>query len=138
MLPLSNFEIIFDTSPDYVRIAGLLHGFALVVLFNTSLPIWAGCGLGFIISVSVLKIVRRPNHLHPYAKLIGYPTGWVLQLHTGKTIEYKKAHVCFDGGLFIVLQLTADIKKKKLLIFNDQITQAQHRMLQVITKVQCS
>lgn len=138
MLPLSNFEIIFDKSNSYVRIAVLVHCFALLVLLNSSLSNWLACGLVFVLCVCLLQIAHRPNHLYRYAKLIGYPTVWVLQFDTGKTIVYEKAHICFDGGLFIVLQLTADTHKKQLLIFKDQITQTQHRMLQVITKIQRS
>lgn len=145
MLPLSNIEITFCKSNDYVRIASLVHCFAAVLLVNSSLPNWLRVTLVLILCISLLQLLRSPNHLYPYTKLMGYSTYWVVEYNTGKTMEYTKARIRFDGGLFIILQLrtdqtqvTAQKNQVALFIFKDQLTSKQHRMLEVITKIQRS
>ena len=95
-------------------------------------------GLFFVLFINMVQIVRKPNPLRLYSQLTGHKTYWVLHLWSGGTIQYEKVRICFDGGLFIVLQLSADGLKKKLLIFKDQLSTSQHRLLHVITKIERS
>jgi hypothetical protein len=135
LLNLSNVEIVFCKSKYYVRIAGLIHIFAAVVLLHSSLSMILMYGLFFVLFINIVQIVRKPNPLHLYSQLTGHKTHWILHRWSGDTIRYEKVRICFDGGLFIVLQLSADGLKKKLLIFKDQLSTSQHRMLHVITKI---
>lgn len=49
-------------------------------------------------------------------------------------INYEHAFIGFDGGVFILLNLSNADTKKTLLIFKDQLSNAEYRMLRLIRK----
>ena len=115
--------------------AGLIHLFAAFVLLQSSLPhVFMGVML-IILLLGMLQIVRCDSHLPLYSKLTYHTTYWLLHGRHGEETQYEQARICFDGGLFILLQLSAVGLEKKLLIFKDQLTISQNRMLHVITKI---
>jgi hypothetical protein len=60
---------------------------------------------------------------------------WVLDYHEGHLERYDSVHIYFDGGFFFLLRLTNKTGKKTLILFNDQITQDQHRRLKVLSRI---
>lgn len=84
----------------------------------------------------MINIVRNKVPLPSYQKLSYHPGHWLLHRINGQHIKYKKASICFEGGIFILLRLQGISPEKKLVIFNDQITADQQRMLKFIASKQ--
>lgn len=115
--------------------AGIIHLFAAFVLLQSSLPIVLMAVLLIVLLAGMMRIIRSDGHLPLHSKLTHQTTYWLLHGRHGEETRYEQARICFDGGLFILLQLSADGVDKKLLIFKDQLTHSQIRMLHVITKI---
>lgn len=69
-----------------------------------------------------------PNH----KKLSYHPSYWLLHKADGLQIKYERVSIIFEGGIFILLCLTGISPRKTLVIFKDQITVAQYRILKFI------
>lgn len=81
---------------------------------------------------SFILIARNRVPVPSYDKLSYHTNYWLLHDVHGKTLKYEQAQLSFDAGLFILLSLISETSTKKLVIFTDQLTTAQHRALHVI------
>jgi hypothetical protein len=125
LLPLSEQTIVFNQSSDYRRCIIVVYLFAAIALVYSSLP-WL-----ISIPLTVLLIIRMQQALLAKSasqKLVGYPDHWLFY-NEQEILKYKEISIKFNGGFFTLLQLKGFNPKKTLLIFNDQITLAQHRLL---------
>ena len=67
---------------------------------------------------------------------ISYQVGsWILEDNSDKSSRYESINIRFDGGLFILLGLSDVTKSKILVIFKDQITSSQYRILMLAGKL---
>jgi len=73
--------------------------------------------------------------LPAYSRLAYQAGYWVLRANSGRSHKFERVTVRFDGGLFILLTLTGYGPSKNLVIFNDQMTNKQHRILRVVGKI---
>jgi len=135
LLHLSGLTITFGKSSYYLRLTYLLHGFAVVALLKSSLPIYAEIGMVFILMVSITQIVRNKTPLPAYTQLSYHMTHWLLHDIHGQSMRYEQAHISFDAGLFMLLTLTSESSARKLVVFRDQLSDAQYRALNVIGKI---
>jgi hypothetical protein len=132
LLPLSDFTIILSKSKDYLRCALLLHLVTMVVLVRSGLPFMMKLFLGLLLAISLITIIRNKLPLPNYEKLSYHPGYWLLHEVNGRQTKYEHASVGFEGGIFILLNLTGISPRKILVIFKDQITVAQYRILKFI------
>lgn len=132
MLPLSNITITLSRSNDYLRYSLLLHLLTLIVLVRAGLPFALKVLLGCLLIFFFLKSIRSKLPSPNYQKLTSHPGYWLLHDKTGCQIRYEQASISFEGGLFILLKLTGISPAKTIVIFNDQITIAQYRLLKFI------
>ena len=131
MLPSSNFTIIFKESEDYWRSTVLIHIVAAIIVCRSSLPL-------FIIVTSLLILIFFSLNIYfskmpspCYEKICYHPGYWLLYEYCGNHIKYERVVISFDGGLFIILKLSGISPLKNLVIFSDQITEDQYRMLKI-------
>jgi len=132
LLPISDFTIKLNSSKDYFKLAILLHLFALIVLFNSSFPLLlliAGI-VTLIFSITNIYICKTP--LPKYIKLTYQERHWLIYKKNCEPIKYESATISFNGGIFIILNLTGISKSKKIVIFIDQLTKEQLRKLRLI------
>ncbi len=85
-----------------------------------------------LIIVFLINIFRAKLPLPNYQKLTYHSGYWLLHEATGQQIKYERAEISFEGGIFILLKLTGISPGKTLVIFKDQITVAQYRILKFI------
>lgn len=132
MLPLSDFTIKFSQSKDYIRSAFLLHLLAMVVLARSGLPLMMKFFLGSLLVFLYIHITRDQSPITSYQKLSYHPGGWILHGGKDKGIKYERVYIIFEGGVFILLQLSGINPRKTLVIFNDQMTINQYRTLKFL------
>lgn len=135
MLPISNFTITLGKSSTYLKLVCLIHVFAVVVLWNSSLPLYILIIMMLILLVSFILIAYSRVPVPAFNQLSYHKNYWLLHDVYGHTIKYEQAHISFDAGLFVLLTLTGEDASKKLVIFADQLTTSQHRALNVIGKI---
>ncbi len=76
-----------------------------------------------------MGLVKNRRPLSCYCKLTYHPGYWLLHEINGVSLRYEEAFLLFDGGLFTLLTLGGKGKQKILTLFNDQMSQEQHRVL---------
>ena len=131
MLPSSDFTITLNKSKDYLRCAVCIHVLAMIVLLRSALPPLIIYSLLLVLIITLVHIIRSKVPLPRYQKLSYHPGYWLLHEVGGKQTKYERAAVGFDGGLFVLLTLTGINLQKKLVIFKDQITIEQYRVIKL-------
>ncbi len=134
MLLSSDFTITLSKSNDYLRCALLIQILALIALVSSALPRLIIIVLVLVLAFFMIDIYRSKVPLPNYQKLSYHPGYWLLHQMNGHPIKYEQASIGFDGGLFILLTLTGKNRKKNLVIFNDQMTTAQNRLLKLLLR----
>ena len=132
MLPISDFTIKLNSSNDYFKLAILLHLFALIVLFNSSLSTLLLIAGILVLILSIINIFIGKTPLPKYHKLTYQAGYWLIYKKNSLPLKYESAIIGFNGGIFIILNLTGISKPKKIVIFIDQLTKEQLRILKLI------
>jgi hypothetical protein len=99
---------------------------------RSGLPLALKSFFGILVIVFFIKIFRAKLPLPNYQKLTYHPGFWLLHETTGQQIKYERVAIDFEGGIFILLKLTGISSRKTLVIFKDQITVEQYRILKFI------
>ncbi len=86
-----------------------------------------------LIPVLIYNHNRNPQ---PFMKLCYASNGWILYDLSGQNTLYKTAQIRFDGGFFVLLVLQQDNYKQMLVIFRDQMSTQQYRMLRLMEKIE--
>ena len=134
MLPSSDFTILFRKSKDYLRCAFLIHVLAIIILIHSSISLLISIPLIVFLVLSMLKIARSSIPLPDYYKITYHPGYWLLHSTSSKRMKFERASIGFDGGLFVLLRLTGIYRQKTIVIFKDQITLDQYRVLKLISR----
>ena len=129
MLPSSNFTITLNKSKDYLCCAVSIHVLAIIVLFRSSLPLLLIISMTLVLIILLFLVCCSKSPLPRYHKLSYHPRYWLLHQVNGQQVKYEHASIGFDGGLFILLTLTHSNSRKNLVIFKDQMTTEQYRIL---------
>lgn len=82
----------------------------------------------------MLKFARSQTPLPGYDKITYHPGFWLLHKTNGEQIKFEHASVSFEGGLFILLRLTGISRQKNMVIFKDQVTTDQYRVLKLTSR----
>lgn len=79
-------------------------------------------------------MIKNPVPLKHVVTLSQHKKYWLYHDTSSSEIKYEHIHISFDGGLFILLTLTANKRHRKIVVFKDQLTQHEYRLLNVLTK----
>lgn len=135
MLPLSDLTIVFKKSNDFLRCSLLIHALALFVLYYSGLPVYwfIGALVFFYWPLKAIMINRRP---HPQIHGLSYHRQhWLLHTTSGETLNYQSMQIKLDTGFFLLISLCGLKRTKSMIIFHDQLTRDECRMLHVIERV---
>lgn len=132
MLPLSDFSITFNKSNDFLRCILLVHMAAGGLLLLSALDSLMITFFLILLGASLLYTKSSQPH---YKKLTYHQKFWMLEYHDGHQMKVTTVDIRFDGGFFLLLLLASNNSKKRLIVFNDQLTQTQHRTLNVLSKI---
>lgn len=92
-------------------------------------------GMLLVLIASWIHLLRTNVPVPAFSKLSYHTHYWLLYGIHGEPDRYEYAHIDFDAGLFILLTLRNEDSHKKLVIFNDQLTDVERRALNVIGKI---
>lgn len=135
MLPLSNRTIRFNQSKDYFRLALGIHLFAIISLYYLHFP-----AVYFIISCCLLSwpliTIARNKMPHPEHHTLSYHSQfWLLHAEGGQEMKYEKMQIRLDTGFFMLIVLDGINRRRQMVVFHDQITQDECRLLHIIEKM---
>ena len=135
MLNTLSCKISLDSSPYYARVALLIFFSALVLLFNSSF-IWPlKAFLAALLLLQLIPIITKPIP-HPKYKMISQDkSGWLLHGINGQEMIFDKVRIIIDTGLFFLLELSTEEKSQLLVVFSDQLTKDNYRLLNIYTKI---
>lgn len=88
-----------------------------------------------LLALPLYRMLRSGLPLPRYQRLAYQSSHWCLFEVDGRQQQYKEAAIGFNGGLFILLTLKNDEQQKKLVIFKDQMSVMQYRILTVAVKM---
>ena len=131
LLPLSGFTITLNKSRDYVRCAVLIHVLAVIVLIRSALPLLMIFMLFLVLIIFFIFIIYSKSPISTYHKLSYHPGYWLLHEVNGNHIKFEHASIGFEGGVFLLLTLTGISPRKNLVIFKDQISTEEYRILKL-------
>lgn len=139
--PLSSVTVSLKPSRDYLRILILVHGFAVMALLQTACPRGLIATLTCVLAAHGSYLWRRQT---PGARCseLNYVKAcwWVLDDTTGELVVYDEACVRFDFGwlMWLVFKNTAKSNttpRRDIILFQDQITPDEHRLLRLVLRV---
>lgn len=135
MLPLSDLTITFKQSKDYLRLVIFIHLLVIIVLLHSAFSWPVIAGLLMSLSLPMMQMIRHRNPLSAYISLSYHARYWLLHCANGNDIKYETMDIHFDAGIFILLTLSSGSQLKTLVIFKDQLTRSQHRLLTFIVSL---
>jgi len=134
LLPLSDFTITLSKSTDYLRCAVLVHVLAALLLLRSALPFLLVVVIVIVLTTLLISICCYGVPTPTYHKLSYHPGYWLLHTRGGQQMKYDVVSIGFDGGMFILLTFSGENKRKNLVIFKDQLTVDQYRILKFVDK----
>lgn len=135
MLPLSDVIITLKSSNDFLKCIVILHLAAGILLLQSSLPLLWICLLFIPLLLSMFYSKKNNQSPSGYRQLSYQQTYWLLEHHDGHQLRINRVHINFDGGFFLLLLLTNENTKKRIVLFNDQLTNKQHRELRILSRI---
>ncbi len=139
-LRLSSLTLKLCKSSDYMWLGLFIHASALGAMYRVHYS-WASIILALVLlSLPMLKIIRYKMP-HPDLLALSYhrrndsKIDWLLQSTNGNHTQYEQMKILLSTGFFILIALRSKHHKRTLVIFNDQITSDELRMLHVIEKI---
>ena len=67
-----------------------------------------------------------------FHQLVYHSAYWILHETCTKQYQYEQMTLTFDGGIFLLMKLTGISGKRTLVVFYDQISAEQHRVLKIV------
>ena len=113
----------------------------IIGTFITYRVFCSGCWLGFklffviIIVRQLILIYQFSNPCLPYIELSCVMNEWRLLNKNGNIERFDSHKVLFNSGLFFLLELRSDARKKRLLIFFDQLYNDEFRKIKLMEKI---
>jgi len=118
-----------------------VHGFAVIALFQSACPTGLIAVLTFVLAAHGSYLWRRKTPGARCSELNYTKERWlILDDTTGELVTYTEAHVRFDFGwlMWLVFENKSaleKIPKQNVLLFQDQITPDEHRLLRLVLRV---
>ncbi|MFC3909274.1 hypothetical protein ACFORL_09335 [Legionella dresdenensis] len=135
MLNWSNCTVTFSDSGYYIRTCLFIYGLAIAALLNSSLPLSVKFGLGFVLMLYLLVLLKRKKTYPNLDKLEYKGNKWTMFETTGIAAVYTTHQILIDGGIFFLVKLTGENTARKLVIFKDQISADDRRILHILARL---
>lgn len=135
MLNTSNYGIVLTKSSLYLRISSLIYASSLIVLINSNYPLLLKLLTGVCLLILLLKVLNNPRPYSEDLRLQSCNEGWLLQEQNKQETRFEKARVVIDINLFLLLELSTGVKRKYLVIFSDQLSKENYRLLNILAKI---
>lgn len=117
----------------YTRFALTLYLFTITVLFYSSVMLIFKVSAVILLTFNLFQIIRNPFPHPDYLALSYDGTNWILQTNKDSLI-YENACVLVNSGLFILLELNIAKQKKMIVIFSDQFSNDDKRLIRITEK----
>jgi hypothetical protein len=80
-----------------------------------------------VISWQKYRLVNLPQP--NVSKLSRHRSGWLLHDQKGQQTPYDTVELAFNGGIFLILHCKMSHSKLTLIVFHDQLTSQEQRLL---------
>lgn len=134
MLNLSNCTIRLNKSADYLRLAFLIHLSVLIVLCCSAWPFLLKL-TGFILLLFQFLRIKATGMPSSCFLLVYSNSNWQLHDVYGRQNTYTKMRVVVSTGLFFLVEFANEKQRKIIVIFSDQISKNDFRLLKIKEKI---
>ncbi|MCW8400391.1 hypothetical protein OQJ26_16555 [Legionella sp. PATHC038] len=133
MLLLSELVIEPGKSKTYLRLTLVIYLITVALIFYSSIYLFIkAILLGFIIVlVKIDCAMQSPCTSIKKIQFIG--NGWILEPYRGNKKTYVQATILIHNPFFMLIEFKNKRQKKCIVLFNDQITNNQLRLLHLKT-----
>lgn len=128
--------IRFKPSKDYRRLMLIIHSMALLFLMMSGLWILIKGLLGLLLIKQMWGIYLKPIPYSNILKLKIKPNQCCLLQNPHAVYHFDHYRITLEVGLFFLLELSANKKKKRMIIFYDQMEKGQFWQMRVLEKMQ--
>ncbi|CDZ78258.1 hypothetical protein BN59_02568 [Legionella massiliensis] len=136
MLNLLQQRIVLGKSRFYMKLSLLISASALILLYYSSCWLPLKILLGFILVFQLIRIYKNPIPYPEYSGISYGADGWTIHTQNEQELFYERGRVIIDTGLFILLELSLGQKRKRIVLFLDQISNDFYRSLKIKEKIQ--
>lgn len=109
--------------------------FALLALYVVNFSYLCLMVVCCILSWPMLIILRNRMPHPDLHKLSYHRQFWLLHTRNGQEIKYEKIQIRLDTGFFMLIALRGINRRRTVVVFYDQITKSECRMLHIIEKI---
>lgn len=106
---------------------------AMIIVWQSALLLIVKGVFTLILLLVLFSIYRAPKPEAKYLQLSYLGGVWWLMDVDGLEQKYQTAEITFNAGLFFLLVLKGEKFKRRLVVFNDQITQADFRFIKHVS-----
>ncbi len=135
MYNVFNCSITLGKSKTFLRLSVLIHVVALAVIAYSAWSIGLKLLVVFILILSLTATVLNPCPQTRYTQLRYNKGQWKLSHRKGQEKEYNKLRFLVDTGFFFLLELHQIPERKLLIMFHDQLTETELRILKIYEKI---
>ena len=133
MLLSSELLVKPETSRFYCRLALILYLLSIVLIVNTSIY-WVFKLVLIVLIVTQYKSDLRYQKPHSTLLAIRYSLkSWNLLMKNGQEHVYDEAKILIFNELFQLINFSSANKNKLIILFNDQLSKQQLRLLHLKT-----
>lgn len=133
LLTISENTILLNKSQIYLRVLFIINCFTIYILLTSSILWIIKFFFILVILLQFRKVYSNPKPNAEIEYVIIKQDSWILQTTSKCNLEYENARTLIDTGLFQLIAFTdPTLKKKILIIFQDQITEIENRNIQKI------
>lgn len=131
----SALRINLQPSSLYCRLMMVLYLLTGMALYTSAMPWWMKGAFAFLLIGQLLTILRQKKP-HPELQSLNYREP-IWQLNDSKVDEYTELRCLFNLGFCQIYTLKNEAgKKRKLLIFQDQLSKKDQRALNILLFIQ--
>lgn len=129
LLHSSELIVKLHSSKSYIRLVSILYGLSLAFAIHSSLYFSVKCGVVLLV---LLQFSYDYRHKKPHSNLstIKYnQSQWVLVMNNGSVERYEALHILIHNPLFQLTKYATSKKNRFLILFNDQVTKDELRLI---------
>lgn len=126
---LSSNVIELRKSKNYKRLAFIIAIFTVFMIVDSSLPLIMQVVCILALSINHLYIVHNPRPTNPYSSIVCLSDEIVLQTLGNECHYFSKRKLIMANSLFYLFQFTSAKTTKHLVVFTDQISKEQCRLV---------
>ncbi len=133
--PLSNVTVSLKSSKDYQKLLFLLYGVAVVALLQSNFYVLFSVALIAVLSIYFVFLWRLQTPGAPCVRLQYIEQKWRVYPIDKHFEVCDSVRIRFDFGWLMWLVLQSQAGPKHVLLFRDQLTPDENRLLRVLLRV---